>query len=42
MKALPWWMYVAVVLLIVGGAFIQLWAYDGDIKCLFAECRRVK
>jgi len=30
-----------VVILLIAGAF-NYWAYDGDIKCLVAECRRIK
>jgi len=37
------WIVAGILVLFIVFAIIgTLWAYDGDIKCLVAECRRVK
>lgn len=35
------WVILTIILIAVAIALNQ-WAYDGDIKCLVAECRKLK
>lgn len=37
-----WGMVILVIVLMVVSVLLTLWAYDGDVKCLVAECRRIK
>ena len=37
------WLKLAGLIALVALVIVAvLWAYDGDVKCLVAECRRVK
>ena len=47
MNRIPWWVWeywwiLAGVVIIVLAIVLNQWAYDGDLKCLVAECRRIK
>lgn len=33
---------ILVLLGVIVAIVLTLWAYDGDVKCLVAECRRIK